>query len=1520
MSNLVRQQAEILFNQNNFDYPSDCSETTRILLQELAIQKIELEIQNQVLQQDRDRLYHFNSVGYVYFDKTGTILKANPTAHKLLDLEHKEIDNNPFVIYLPIEVQALFHKHIKRVFAIEEMQTCQLHFKKNNGKLIHLNLESHVCIDKLTQQPQCCTNILEVKSAPSSQPISDETYDAVQAIHYRQLFDNTKAISLLINPQNGAILDANIAACDYYGYSIEQFREMYIHNINILSIEGVQREMYFARIEQRAQFYFQHRLASGEIREVEVHSSPVELEGTTYLYSVIHDITEWRKTDQVLQDTQDRLVETQRIGQVGYWELDLASGDMYWGVQTYHVFGLENEINPHETNMLKYPISPKNYEYIRRIAERAIREPKKKEGIAYHVHCPDGKLRYIQANWRIVYGNDTQQFVGTVQDVTELRQTQLELKESEQRFRNVFDNSGAGIALLNNTGQFKVVNPALCHILGYKEDELKSKTVLEITHPDDIDATNQCLQQLLTDQIRSFQLEKRYIHQKGYEVWVIASASIVRDELNKPLYLIAQMQDISKIKETENCIANLAQITNSLLKLPLILYRLDQNGIFVESQGQGLEALNLKPNQLVGQSALDVYPQIKPYFKKVLAGENQRYTDIFEHNGQLFGLENLLILDQTNGKSVLGIAVNISEQVRAEQQLRASEKRLKETSAWQEAVLNNNMAGILIVSSERIIHEMNAAALSLLGYQRDETIGKSARILHVSQHNYTQFGQYYEQALSHEIKDIEYQFKHKNGQTVWLYMSGRLLDKQDVTQGVIWSFIDITQRKQIEQALRQSEQRFDLAVQGAKEGIWDWDILSGAEYYSPRFKQILGYKTYEIPHHVDEWRKHLHSDDYEWVLSQIDAYLHHELPVYELTYRMKHKDGHYVWVLDRGMAVWADDGHATRMVGTYTDLTEQKQAEVALQESESRFKAIFNNATVGISLVSLEGYYIQANDRWLKMLGYSHSSLIEKNFRQVTHTDDVTTSNQYFKRILNRDLKSYRVEKRFIRHDGQSFWADLWASAIERDGELIAVLGIVVDLDKRKQVEVELQQAKELAEAANYAKTTFLANMSHELRTPLNAVLGYTQIFRQDETMSSDYQNGINIIHRNAEYLLALINDILDLSKIEAGKLELYPTDFDLRILIHDINEMFRMRSIDKKLIYHHEALTELPCIVHGDEKRLRQVLINLLSNAVKYTSEGGKVCLRVAYSENNLHCLIEDSGIGIEKQDLEKIFEPFQQAGTYYYRLKGTGLGLSITNKLIKMMNGSLKASSQLGKGSVFSINLPLATVIKTPSNPAIRQRRDIMGFKGKIPVILVVDDKLENRLVLAKMLSLLGFNTLEAKNGQQAVTMALAHKPALIFMDLVMPGVDGYSAFEQIQQHSLSIPVIAVSASAFTQDMQKTKQVGFVEFISKPINHEQLLNCLQQHLNLDWIYKDTVQQDSISNSEAQFDISHSGLSSQQVQDLYDFANMGDVQGILDYLDKLDADKLMQSNLDKIRRLADDIECEKICELLQSP
>jgi CheY-like chemotaxis protein len=252
-------------------------------------------------------------------------------------------------------------------------------------------------------------------------------------------------------------------------------------------------------------------------------------------------------------------------------------------------------------------------------------------------------------------------------------------------------------------------------------------------------------------------------------------------------------------------------------------------------------------------------------------------------------------------------------------------------------------------------------------------------------------------------------------------------------------------------------------------------------------------------------------------------------------------------------------------------------------------------------------------------------------------------------------------------------------------------------------------------------------------------------------------------------------------------------------------------------------------------------------------------------------------------------------------------------------MMHGSLNVSSELDKGSIFSVNLPLPTATEKIHDQAFSLKREIIGFKGEKTIIIVADDKLENRLILAKMLSSLGFKILEAENGQQAVQMSLAHQPELIFMDLVMPGIDGYGALEQIQGYELPIPVIAVSASTFVQDTQKTARAGFVEFLPKPINYESLLDCLQRYLDLDWIYKNEVE--DVTSSQQQFDIHHCGLSSEQIKNLYDFADMGDVQGVLDYLDTLNPknpNKLIQSNLNKIRRLAEEIECEKICELLQ--
>jgi len=473
-------------------------------------------------------------------------------------------------------------------------------------------------------------------------------------------------------------------------------------------------------------------------------------------------------------------------------------------------------------------------------------------------------------------------------------------------------------------------------------------------------------------------------------------------------------------------------------------------------------------------------------------------------------------------------------------------------------------------------------------------------------------------------------------------------------------------------------------------------------------------------------------------------------------------------------------------------------------------------------------------------------------------------------------------------------------------------------LERAKQL-AETSQAQ--AEAANRAKSAFLANMSHEFRTPLNAILGYTQIFQLDETLTSSHKEGIGIIHRNGEYLLMLISDILDLSKIEADKMELYPSEIFLNSFLRQITELFQMRAQEKELHFSFETTSRLPTVIMGDETRLRQIFINLLSNAFKFTQQG-QITLQIGYQQDQLLLKVEDTGIGIKPEELPKIFLPFQQVGPSHYQAKGTGLGLAITQQLVEMMGGQLQVESRFEQGTTFWTTLVLPEVVeRVIPQPQKTSQSKIIGYQpplqGEHYKILIVDDNLENRLVLKYFLEPLHFELQEASNGQEAIEQAQAWHPDVILMDIVMPVMDGIEATRQIK-HSpklQNIIIIVVSAKVFESEKQKCQEAGCLSFIMKPIHQDELLEQLQSSLKLTWRYDDGAS----DTFELQNEYPLIGPSPEKAAILVQSTLTGDINAILEFVKQLEEEQTeLQAFCKKIQLLADNCQIKEIRKIAQ--
>lgn len=525
-----------------------------------------------------------------------------------------------------------------------------------------------------------------------------------------------------------------------------------------------------------------------------------------------------------------------------------------------------------------------------------------------------------------------------------------------------------------------------------------------------------------------------------------------------------------------------------------------------------------------------------------------------------------------------------------------------------------------------------------------------------------------------------------------------------------------------------------------------------------------------------------------------------------------------------------------------------------LLQKSAELTGFFNVSVDLLCITTLDGYFLRLNPAWEWLLGFSIEELMTRKLIDFVHPEDTAHTLQALA-MLSEQSEVKDFVNRYRCKDGSYRWLEWRATP---SGQLL--YGAARDITERKRTEEELNRYKEhleeqvqqrtaalvlardAAEAANKAKSVFLANMSHELRTPLNAILGFSNMLRQDSLLSGAQRDNLDIINRSGEHLLALINDVLEMAKIEAGRTQVENAPFDLGAMARDVAAMMRVRAEEKGLQLLLDQSARVPRYIKGDEAHLRQIIVNLVGNAVKFTEQGG-ITVRLGVKENT-HLLIEieDTGIGIAPRDQQRIFEPFEQVGEHSIN-KGTGLGLAITRQFVSLMGGKIRLRSTPGKGSVFQVELPLTPAAETDViKPLPAMHGEIVGCAPGQPRyrILIVEDQAENQILLTKLMEVLGLEIKIAADGAQGIAFFQSWRPHLIWMDRRMPGIDGIEATRRIRAlpGGQDVKIVAVTASAFAEQRDEMLRAGMDDFIRKPYRFDEIYACLGRQLNVQYTY----------------------------------------------------------------------------------
>ncbi|MBU1229762.1 MAG: PAS domain S-box protein [Proteobacteria bacterium] len=1015
----------------------------------------------------------------------------------------------------------------------------------------------------------------------------------------------------------------------------------------------------------------------------------------------------------------------------------------------------------------------------------------------------------------------------------QVRQRTLALAASEEKYRMLVEHQTDMVVKMDAQGRFLYVSPSCCRVFGKAENELLGQSFLSLVHEEDVPATQEA-RRALSAPPHSASVEPRAMTQDGWR-WLAWRESAILGPDGQVAEIIGVGSDITERKAAEEKLLEAEWKFQALFEQgPLGVayhemlfdaagkpkdYRfLDANLTFKELTG--VDAVGRTVTQAFPGIEADPFDWIGTYGAVARTGQPIRFEQHLQSNDRWYDC----VAYRYKPDHFVAAFLDITERKAAEQALLAKTQEL-------ELYFSNTLDLLCIADTDGYFRRLNPEWEAVLGYAVSELEGRNIfDLVHPEDMAATQ-AVMEQLAGQNRITNFVNRFRAKDGSHRWIEWRTFPVGKT-----LYASARDITERRQAEEELQRSETLLRKLKESIPDLVWVKDKDGVFLSCNPVFERLYGAREKDI----------IGRRDNDFVSAELaEFFLMNDRKAMEMDRAVRNEerlvfaDTGYEGLFETIKTPMRDSaGNLVGVLGIARDITERRQAEEALRESEAQYRAIFEQAAVGICHCSLEGVFLRANRRLTELLGYSESELLRMNFRDITHPDDIPASLEKVRLVLAGQSTGLGMEKRYLRKDGAVIWARLNLSIVsDQFHQPRYFVGVLEDITARKTAMADLAKAKVQAEEANRSKSEFLANMSHEIRTPLNGVLGMLQLLR-NTPMDLEQGDYVDKANDAARRLLSLLSDILDFSRIEAGKLTLRLAPFGLGQVFEMVTTVLGGAAMKKGVSLRLSVDESVPDLLLGDDARIRQVLFNIVGNAVKFTAAGYvrvQAWARAGRGEGGvwLYVSVEDTGVGIPEGMLFSVFDRFTQSDASYSKnYEGAGLGLTIVRRILDLMGGDICVESEVGQGTTMIVVLPLMPVARTArrSGPEIEDASVLSAAPLRI---LLAEDELISQFAMRVALQRMGHSVMTVANGRDAVEANANGQFDAILMDIQMPEMDGVQATQAIRSDAglgekAGIPIIALTAYAMEGDRERFLAAGMDDYVTKPVFLSELRRVL--------------------------------------------------------------------------------------------